>query len=178
MARNIELKARCSDLARAEAVCRRLGAAFEWTRRQIDVYFRVPEGRLKLRVEEPGGAALVAYQRPNAACARASQYELTAVADPDATLADFESRHGIVARVVKTRTLYLIEHVRIHLDTVDGLGTFIELEAVMGRGDDDGATHAFLDRLCLELGMGAAEIIGESYCDLLADAEPKHARSG
>ncbi len=56
--RNIELKARIDDLDRAERLCRELGAAFQWTRRQTDVYFRVSDGRLKLRIEEPGDATI------------------------------------------------------------------------------------------------------------------------
>jgi adenylate cyclase class IV len=78
MRRNVELKARCGDLARAAAACERLGARRQWTRRQVDTYFAVPEGRLKLRVEEPsaalapgpGDAMLVRYRREDRAAAR------------------------------------------------------------------------------------------------------------
>jgi len=165
--RNIELKARCADLAQAEAVCRRLGAAFQWTRRQTDIYFRVPDGRLKLRIEQPGGALLVAYHRPDEAAARASDYHLTPVDDPGATLADLEARHGILVRVAKTRTLYLLDHVRIHLDRVDGLGTFLEFEAVMGPDRDDDATHALLAHLRADFAIAPADLLAQSYSDLL-----------
>ncbi|MFW6163349.1 MAG: class IV adenylate cyclase [Planctomycetota bacterium] len=165
--RNIELKARCPDLARAEAVCRDLGAAFQWTRRQTDLYFRVADGRLKLRIEEPGGATLVRYHRPDQAAARESRYDLTPVPDPAATLALLERRHSLLVRVVKTRTLYLLGHIRIHLDRVEGLGTFLEFEAVMTPDRDVAATHARLTGLRAAFGVRPAELIPRSYSDLL-----------
>ena len=170
--RNIELKARCRDLKRARTVCERLGAAFQWTRRQTDIYFRVPDGRLKLRIEEPGGAILVAYHRPDAAAARESHYELTPVPDPDATVADLEARHGILVCVEKTRTLYLLGHIRIHLDRVAGLGTFIEFEAVMGPDHDDTATHARLSHLRAAFAIVPADLVPHSYSDLLSRQRP------
>jgi len=172
--RNIELKARCSDLAHAEAACERLGARRAWTRRQTDTYFGVARGRLKLRVEEPGeaggpppSAVLVEYHRPDAAAARDSQYELTPVDNPEETLAALASRHGILARVEKTRTLYLLENVRIHLDQVRGLGTFVEFEAVMGPADTDDAAHALLERLRRELGIAESDLLSGSYSDMV-----------
>jgi len=171
--RNIELKARCSDLAAAEAACQRLGARRAWTRRQTDTYFGVARGRLKLRVEEPCGgdgppaAVLVEYRRPDAAAARDSHYELTPVDSPKETLAALASRHGIMVRVEKTRTLYLLENVRIHLDQVGGLGTFVEFEAVMGPADTDDAAHALLERLRRELGIAESDLLSGSYSDMV-----------
>jgi len=167
MKRNIELKARCGDLAQAEAVCERIGARRQWTRRQTDVYFAVPQGRLKLRLEEPGGAVLVAYDRVDRPAARESRYELTPVDDAEATLASLESRHGIAARVEKTRTLWLLDNVRVHLDDVKGLGTFLEFEAVMGPGEPDEQAHALLERLRREFAIAEEAILGVSYSDLL-----------
>ena len=164
--RNIELKARIDDRDRAERLCRELGAVFQWTRRQTDVYFRVGEGRLKLRIEEPGGATLVRYHRPDEAAARECRYELTPVGDPAATLAELEARHGILVRVVKTRSLYLLGHVRIHLDAVDGLGTFLEFEAVMRQEHNDAATGELLRRLCGAFSIAPASVLAVSYSDL------------
>jgi predicted adenylyl cyclase CyaB len=164
--RNIELKARCSDLARAGAACERLGARRAWTRRQVDTYFAVGEGRLKLREEEDAEAVLVSYQRADAAAARESHYELTPVRDVAATLASLAERYGVRARVEKTRTLYLLENVRIHLDDVAGLGTFVEFEAVMDGRRTDEESRALLRRLSDELGIEEADALGESYGDM------------
>jgi len=170
--RNIELKARIDDLDRAEAVCRQLGAVFQWTRRQTDVYFRVSDGRLKLRIEEPGGATLVRYHRPDEAAARECRYELTPVADPAATLADLEARHGLLVRVVKTRTLYLLDHVRIHLDTVDGLGTFLEFEAVIGPKCSHRHARALLRSFVVAFCIEPDSLVGQSYSGLQLMACP------
>ncbi|MFW6107206.1 MAG: class IV adenylate cyclase [bacterium] len=176
--RNIELKARCPDLAGAEAACRRLGARRAWTRRQTDVYFAASRGRLKLRIEEPGGATLVAYHREDRPAARESRYELTPVDQPQAALAELAARHGLAGRVEKTRTLYQLATVRIHLDAVRGLGTFVELEAAMGEGDAEDAVRQRVGRLAEELGVEPGHLVGVSYRDLLARARRPEGRRG
>jgi predicted adenylyl cyclase CyaB len=165
--RNIELKARCADLARAAAVCDRLGARHAWTRRQVDMYFGVPEGRLKLREEEGVPAVLVAYQRADEAATRECRYDLTAVADAETARAELAAKHGVVARVEKTRTLYLLGNIRIHLDRVVDLGRFIEFEAVMGEEHDDATTQARLRELREAFGIGDGDLVAVSYADLV-----------
>lgn len=166
MRRNIEVKARCGDLARAAAICRRAGALHVWTRRQTDIYFAVPDGRLKLRIEQPGEATLVRYQRPDVAAIRDSRYELLAVPDAEATLFELETRYGSCARVQKERALYTLENVRIHLDQVEGLGTFIEFEAVMDGVERDAAARALLERLLADLGVAPEDVLSQSYGDM------------
>ena len=170
--RNIELKAHCADLAGAEEVCRRIGASFSWTRRQEDDYFAVPQGRLKLRIEEPGGATLVSYQRADLPAARDCAYELTPVADPAMTLAELEARHGIRTRVEKIRTLYMLGNVRIHLDRVTGMGTFIEFEAVLGPDLGERQARAALRSLMGAFGIAASDIESGSYSDLQGQSPP------
>ncbi len=167
MRRNIELKARCADLADAEATCRRLGARFRWTRRQTDTYFATPSGRLKLRVEEPGGAVLVEYHRPDRPEARESRYRLTPVENPDEALATLARSHVVVGRVVKRRTLYSLGNVRIHLDRVEGLGDFVEFEAVLtDEADDEAASRELLARLTAEFGISPEDLCATSYSDM------------
>ncbi len=168
MGRNIELKARCGDLAKAEATCRRLGARFRWTRRQTDTYLAVSSGRLKLRVEEPGDAVLVEYHRPDRPEARESRYRLTRLENPNQALAQLERRHGVLTRVVKTRTLYTLENIRIHLDRVDGLGDFIEFEAVIGEGQDDEAlSRQRLESLIARFDISPSNLCPGSYSDMV-----------
>lgn len=170
MRRNIELKARCPDLARAAAACERLGARRAWTRRQTDIYFAVPEGRLKLRIEEPGEATLVRYFRADEPGARACRYELEPVCDPAAAAAELAATHGRLASVAKTRTLYRLENVRIHLDDVAGLGTFVEFEAVMDGSGSDEAARALIGRLRAALGIADGDLVERSYGDMAAAA--------
>jgi predicted adenylyl cyclase CyaB len=165
--RNIELKAQCADLGRAEAVCRDLGARRAWTRHQVDTYFDVPDGRLKLRVESPGGATLISYQREDTARPRECVYSLTHIDDPQDVLTSLVAKHGVRVRVCKTRTLYLLGHLRIHLDDVDDLGTFIEFEAVMAPEDRDTDVHRRLGQLLSQFAVSREHILGASYADLL-----------
>jgi homotetrameric cytidine deaminase len=170
--RNVELKATDPDPARSLAVCLELGAADEGTLIQRDTYFRVPEGRLKLREQEPGGAVLVQYSRDDRPEARESRYRLIEVEDAAATRTALDEALGTLAVVEKERRLLLWEGVRIHLDTVKGLGSFVELEGVAPEGSDLSGEHDRVARLSEALGIDDSRILSDSYSDLvLAGAE-------
>jgi homotetrameric cytidine deaminase len=128
--RNVELKALDPDPARTLERALALGAEDRGEISQRDTYFRVREGRLKLREEEPGEAHLIAYARPDAAAVRVSSYRVVPVPDPAGMAAALGDTSGVDVVVEKRRRLLLWETVRIHLDEVAGLGTFLELEAV------------------------------------------------
>lgn len=165
--RNIELKARCPDLEAAREAARRLGAEFAATLEQRDTYFVVPRGRLKLRQTTGRGAELVAYSRENSVEVRGSDYRLVAVPDPAGLIAALESTLGIRGDVVKTRELWMWRRVRIHLDQVERLGTFLEFEAVLDPGEPDEAGHAKIAELREALNVREGDLIGTSYSDLL-----------
>jgi predicted adenylyl cyclase CyaB len=165
--RNIELKARCPDLDAAREAARRLGAQFAATLEQRDTYFVVPRGRLKLRQTIGRGAELVAYARENSTEVRGSDYRLVAAPDPAGLIAALESTLGIRGDVVKTRELWMWRRVRIHLDRVERLGTFLEFEAVLEPGEPDEAGHAKIVELRRALNVRDADLIGTSYSDLL-----------
>jgi homotetrameric cytidine deaminase len=167
--RNIELKALDPDPARSLAVCRELGAADKGVLRQRDTYFRARSGRLKLREEDGSTAVLIQYQRPDAAAARESQYRLTRVEDPDELRASLDAALGTLVVVDKERHLFLWDGVRIHLDTVEGLGSFVELEGVAPEGSDLGPEREKVARLQAELGIET--ILTDSYSDRLLGAE-------
>ena len=165
--RNVELKARDAD---PEATLRRaleLGASDEGVLRQRDTYFGRARGRLKLREQEPGGAQLIAYERPDDDEARTSAYRLADVADPDALREALDAALGTRVVVDKRRRLLLYENVRIHLDDVEGLGAFVELEGVAAPDSDLTRERELVDRLRTELALG--EPVAVSYSDLLLD---------
>src|SRR5437867_1714714 len=144
--RNLELKARCLDLeavrARAEGLGARLAGAFA----QRDTFFATGRTRrLKLRETDGGPAELIAYRRADLASARSSDYDIYPVADPDRLRDVLMAALGEAGVVEKRRRLYLLEHTRIHLDEVRGLGDFVELETVLD-GEPDAAAHAELAR--------------------------------
>lgn len=167
--RNVELKALDPDPARSLAVCRELGAEDKGVLRQRDTYFRARSGRLKLREEEPGGAALIQYDRPDAAQARESRYRVTRVQDPEELRASLDSALGTLVVVDKERHLFVWDGVRIHLDTVEGLGTFVELEGVAAPESDLEPEREKVAQVQAKLGIG--EVLTDSYSDRLLGAD-------
>jgi homotetrameric cytidine deaminase len=177
-ARNVELKAHDDDPGRTLERALAAGAQDRGLLRQRDTYFAVPRGRLKLREQEPGGATLIAYERPDDASERVSSYQLVSVEEPDAMHAALAAANGVLTVVDKRRRLLLWDDtVRIHLDGVNGLGTFLELEAVADPGSDLSRERAQVARLRELLEIGDDALREGSYADALiaarADADPE-----
>jgi homotetrameric cytidine deaminase len=163
--RNVELKATDPDPARSLQIALELGAEDRGVLVQRDTYFRVPEGRLKLREQEPGGAALIQYAREDRPEARTSRYRITPVEDPDTLRRSLEEALGTLVVVDKERRLLLWEGVRIHLDTVQGLGSFLELEGVAPEDSDLAREHDRVAQLSRALGLDESRILADSYSD-------------
>ena len=170
LARNLELKARCPDPARVAEVVKQLGARLEWTKRQVDTYFHVRQGRLKLREQDGKPAELIAYHRANETDVRASDYEIVIVPDPAALTSALTRTLGVRVIVAKRRTLYLWHNVRIHLDEVERLGSFLEFEAVISPEHSEPVSSERLDRLRDALQINADDLVAVSYSDLLERA--------
>jgi len=169
--RNVELKATDPDPERSLAVCRNLGADDRGILVQRDTYFRVTDGRLKLREETPGGAALIQYHRSDRPEARESRYRIAPVEDGAALREALDAALGTLVVVDKERRLLLWEGVRIHLDTVSGLGSFLELEGVAPADSDLTAERDRVAQLSEALGLDNSRILADSYSDrLLATA--------
>lgn len=164
--RNVELKARDPDPAATLAAALAHGATDEGLLRQRDTYFGAGEGRLKLR-EEDGGATLIAYARPDAATARTSAYHLAPVPDVAATIAALDAALGRTVVVAKRRRLLLWNDVRIHLDEVEDLGAWVELEAVAPPASDLTAEHAKVAELRTVLGIADERITERGYAAML-----------
>lgn len=166
--RNLELKAIDRDPRSSREICEGLGAEARGLLLQEDTYFDVPQGRLKLRREKGASAHQIAYKRSNDSGQRESHYrivEVEANIELEAALAD---ALGIKAVVRKARQLFLYEGVRIHLDRVDDLGSFIEFEGVaMSENSDLARFEVLLANLRHSLGIQDADLIGGSYCDLV-----------
>ena len=167
--RNVELKARDPHPERSLERARALGADDRGELRQRDTYFAAPNGRLKLREQEPGGAELIAYERSDAARARESRYRIVAVEDPAAIREALDAALGTVVVVDKRRRLLEWQGVRIHLDDVEGLGAFVELEGVADAASDLRREADLVARLreVLEIADDAIEATG--YADLLRE---------
>jgi homotetrameric cytidine deaminase len=167
---NLELKASDPDPPATAARCRALGAEDRGVLVQHDTYFAAARGRLKLREHQGGGAELIAYQRSDATEAGQSGYVLAPAGDPEALREALDAALGTVVVVAKRRRLFLWEHVRIHLDEVEGLGSFVELEALIGPGVNTPQQAAEkVTRLRDELAIDDGALIAVGYSDLLLD---------
>ncbi len=165
---NLELKARDRDPARSRRACEEIGATDEGTLSQLDTYFEVPCGRLKLREQSPGpGAQLIAYERADDRGTKESSYRIVPVADAAEMKAALAATLGIRVEVRKERSLYLWRGVRIHLDEVDGLGSFIEFEGVATAEHNSDAFEPLLADLRRHLGIEDADLLAVSYSDLV-----------
>src|SRR5208337_1031060 len=128
--KNLEAKFRLVNHAAAEARATALGYTRRATLNQRDTFFRVANGKLKLR-EENGSSVLIFYHRDESGPLMLSNYEIVAVADPARTRRILGAALGTIAVVEKVRTLMLRDNVRLHLDQVANLGDFGEVEAVI-----------------------------------------------
>ena len=128
---NIEIKAPLVDVTLLAQKAETLGAAKQRVLHQIDTFFNVPLGYLKLREISGLGAELIAYSRESGSGPRASDYVVATISDALGVAEALTRSLGVRGRVEKERTLYLFKHTRIHLDDVRGLGAFLELETVM-----------------------------------------------
>ncbi|MGH7787726.1 MAG: class IV adenylate cyclase [Candidatus Binatia bacterium] len=167
MARNIEIKARVVDLAAARSAALAAGARPHAVEHQLDRYYALDgDRRLKLRTIDGAGAALIDYRRPEAEGVRASDYTITPVRDAAAGVCLVPKGRPLV-EVRKRREILLWDNVRIHLDAVDGLGTFLELEAVVDAAHDDARCQAQVATLMAALAIADADLIRASYAELL-----------
>ena len=167
--RNIELKARDPDPGRTLELALGLGAEDRGPISQRDTYFTGARGRLKLREQDPGPAELIQYRRPDEVCVHTSEYRRVPVAEPEALREALDAAHGTLVVVDKRRRLLMWEGVRIHLDEVEGLGSFLELEAVAAERSDLSHERAKVERLRAELRIADADLVAQSYSDLLLD---------
>jgi predicted adenylyl cyclase CyaB len=167
MARNVEIKARVASvealLSRAAALADRGPELLQ----QDDTFFSCASGRLKLRVFADGQAELIAYTRPDAAGPKLSDYSIARVTDPDTLRQTLERALGQAGRVRKQRTLFLVGRTRVHLDRIEGLGDFLELEVVLADDESAADGDAVARDLLARLGVGQEQLIRGAYVDLI-----------
>jgi predicted adenylyl cyclase CyaB len=149
------------------AVCRALGAQDHGEIRQRDTYFAVPRGGLKLREEQPGRPHLIQFERASEPRQRESRYRIVAVDDAEALRAALTAAIGTSVVVCKTRRLFLWRQVRIHLDTVEQLGNFIEIEAVAAPDSNLAEEHALVQTLRKRLGITDERLVARGYAEQL-----------
>lgn len=165
MAKNLELKAALTSQAKANQIARTLGAKYQGTLSQIDTYFKVNVGRFKLREINGKQFELIFYKRPDSRGTRYSDYFIVPLKEPEAAKALFRSLSGVWAVVRKERTLYLYENARIHIDSVKGLGSFVEFEVVVNRGKKQ--AREMMQSLVGHFGIEKKSLLAGSYSDMI-----------
>jgi len=162
---NIEIKAHYLDLERGRTIAEKLSGRYLGCDHQIDTYFCAPKGRLKLRESSLSGAMLIPYMRANTSGPKKSDYALLTTEDPVTAKRLLTEMFGVEAIVEKRRHIYLIDNVRVHLDDVEGLGKFFELEAVYVGTDAlvEQAEHKKVETLIAAFGVAEKDLIQGSY---------------
>jgi predicted adenylyl cyclase CyaB len=168
--RNVELKAWDRDPSASFEACRALGAEDHGTITQRDTYFKVARGGLKLREEQPGRPHLIQFERASEPQQRESRYRVIEVSDGKALCEALAAAIGIRGVVVKRRRLLLWQSVRIHLDEVEQLGTFIELEAVAPPDSDLTNEQRLIAELREALGITDERLVALGYAEQLLRA--------
>ena len=168
MPSNVEIKARIPSVDALLPIAQALSDDKHLQRiHQDDTFFAVPHGRLKLRVFSNGAGELIHYHRPDAAGPKLSDYVLVPVADPDSLREALARACGLIGRVRKHRILALVGPTRIHLDRVEGLGDFLELEVMLQGGQSEAEGTAIAHDLMARLGVAPSQLLQGAYLDLL-----------
>ncbi len=168
MPTNIEIKTVLVDRAAAEAVAARLSDEGPGTIHQEDFFFACDGARPKLRIFSADRGELIRYERSDAAEARSSSYAIARTSDPRILLQILSATLGVTGTVKKKRTLYLIGQTRVHLDEVEGLGNFLELEVFLSPGQGESEGTEIANNLMREFGIDQKQLVGKAYVDLLA----------
>ncbi len=165
---NLEAKFKPRNLEVAKEKAEALGYLLKGTHRQADTFFRVQHGRLKLR-EQDGSAELIYYARENSAGLQRSRYEIFPLArEQRETMREMlTGALGVLGTVKKERMLLERDNVRLHLDRVDGLGDFGEIEALVASDEEMVNCRDAIDELLSALEIRRANLISASYLEML-----------
>lgn len=168
MARNVEIKAKARDATRLRQLIEALPVSSREVLSQEDTFFHAGPGRLKLRRFSAGRGQLIRYGRADEKGPKVSSYSILETNQPDVVLKSLSGRYEIQGTVRKKREVYIVGQTRIHLDDVEGLGSFVEFEYVLCEGQDAREGKEFIKALMARLGIGAEDLVKGAYIDLLS----------
>ena len=169
MAQNIEIKARANDFETQYQLAQKLSDTPLSVLEQSDTFFNVPKGRLKLREFPDQAAQLIFYHRNNVSGPKLSDYHICETQDPVGLKTILNKAYGQAIVVNKNRHLFFKGRTRIHFDTVENLGHFIELEVVLVEGEEPKHAQQEANELMQALGIAEQDLVQGAYADLLAN---------
>lgn len=168
LSRNIEIKARIQSVEALAAKTAAIADKGPIEILQDDTFFRCESGKLKLRAFSKDEGELIFYRRPNRQGPKESFYLRSPTSAPETLRESLSLAYGKTGRVRKHRTLFLVGRTRVHLDKVEGLGYFLELEVVLEEGESAEAGVKEARDLMAKLGVEPAQLVEGAYLDLLA----------
>jgi adenylate cyclase class IV len=166
MPSNVEIKARVRDPKALHGKAAKLATEASDVLLQTDTFFNVPQGRLKVREFVDGHGELVYYSRGDVAGPKVSDYRLAPTEFPAELREALTAALGVRGIVKKRRTLYLVGQTRVHVDEVEGLGDFMELEVVLREGQSAAEGEQIARSLMRELGIEEADLVTGAYVEL------------
>jgi predicted adenylyl cyclase CyaB len=167
MRRNVEIKARVEELESIRALVEKMADEGPSILDQEDTFFNVPGGRLKLRISPGRPAELIYYERPDTGTPSESRYLIYEAPDGEGLREILGTALGDKAVVRKRRTLFMVGQTRVHLDKVEHLGVFVELEVVLREGQSPQDGQEVASSLMQSLGITTDQLVAEAYVDLL-----------
>ncbi|MFC2157989.1 class IV adenylate cyclase [Acidobacteriota bacterium] len=165
--RNVEIKARTEDIKVLEERATKIADSGPFVFDQEDTFFHSQKGRLKLRKFSGTEGELIFYARPNTTGPSQCRYILSPTTTPDALLQSLTESNGIKGVIRKRRILYLSGQTRIHLDEVENLGQYVELEVVLRPGQKKSEGIQIANDMMEKLGISEDQLIEKAYIDLL-----------
>jgi adenylate cyclase len=171
MSRNVEVKARLRDREGVEALVRERASHGPELIVQEDFFYGCSSGRLKLRIFDEARGELIFYRRPDTEGPKESVFCKAPTSDPEAMTEVLEFALGVVGEVRKRRTFYRVGQTRVHLDEVDGLGHYLELEVVLRPDQTTADGVAIAEELVVHLGLDGADLEARAYVDLLKERQ-------
>jgi predicted adenylyl cyclase CyaB len=167
VATNIEIKAKIKDFDQLREQVEQLSNTPVQAIPQQDTFFQTPKGRLKLRVLTPDHGQLIYYERQDMSGPKVSNYFIYPTTDPKSLEAVLAAALGVRGVVRKQRWLYIVGNTRIHLDKVEGLGTFLEFEVMLREDQTPAEGETIASELMRKLGIEEADLVEGAYIDLL-----------
>ena len=170
---NIEIKANCKNPEKALEILKMAGAEYKGCDHQVDTYFVVPEGRLKLR-EGKIENNLIFYRRNDQAGPKRSEVILYPASKNPGLKKILAEVNGIKVVVDKQRNILFLGNVKFHVDEVKELGSFIEIEAIGEQGQEDQLNSQCRNYMEI-LGIVEEDLVNDSYSDILLKKNQHHA---
>jgi predicted adenylyl cyclase CyaB len=172
MPRNIEIKAKVHNAEYLRLLVEKISGTPAQILFQEDTFFYSPSGRLKLRIHAPDRGELIYYQRSDQEGPKESNYIISPTAEPHSLKKVLTSAYGVRGVIRKQREIYVVGQTRIHLDRVEGLGEFLELEFVVKGDQTDTEGKKILEEVMGKLGIEGKDLINCAYIDLLTGYYP------